>query len=145
MDVSLNESFLRKICGYLNTKFSGMLSHGLTFRPGQIVKDEVAVAVFPQGYTDRVDFVDGGFRESFVFTLMMRTSGERSASRYRICEMLNHIAENLKTATDFLLGEAYEFLYFDRYSGTELISRGINGEEVYAMKMLMRYDRKGTW
>ena len=145
MGVSLNKSLLRRICAYLNARFSGILDDGLRFRPGQLLKDGGHVAVFPEGFCDRVDFVDGGIRESFLFTLMMRTVGDRSESRYRVCEILDYIVANLKEAEDFTPGDEYDFLYFDVRTWFRLVSRWINGDEVYAVKMLARYDRKGAW
>ena len=58
--VSLNKSLLRRICAYLNARFSGILDDGLRFRPGQLLKDGGHVAVFPEGFCDRVDFVPSG-------------------------------------------------------------------------------------
>lgn len=145
MGVSLNECLLRKICDYLNLKFSAVLSRGLLFRPGQVLKTGSGeISVFSEGFSDSIDFTDGGKRESFVFSLKMRTGGDRAASRYRVCEILEHICRSLRTAADFSAGEGNEFLYFDLAEGTKLVSRGVNGDELYSAKMRMRFDRKGT-
>lgn len=145
MGESLNESLLRRFCSYLNANFSNLTEDGVEFRPGQLLKEGFCAAVFPEGSSGRVDFVDGGFRESMLFTLLLKSSGDMSETRYKSCEILDGIADALRRTENFDAGTDREFLYFDDAEKPRFVSRGINGDEVYSVKILLRYDRKGEW
>ena len=131
---------LQYLCELLNGFYSDV-----AFRPEQYLKNEEDLSVSATGVLQReTAFCDGLCRWKKEYQIFCPAAGGGPQNRYDACALLETLADRLQECSFMQLPSGYRYAGFTVSESPRLYLRETNGDDVYSMKIFLRFLKKGA-